>query len=152
MVTSQYTLLLYLKNLSIFHDLDHQVLKKIVAASTLMEVQAFKPIRELLTQEEIYIVLVGELVLYYHNAEKKPFQVSSIQKGEFFSLLDVDTSGLIISPSENTVLMKVPLLFIEHLLIQYPKFKQNVIQAMNHSLRSSYENLITHLGRGSNKV
>jgi hypothetical protein len=48
--------------------------------------------------------------------------------------------------------MKVPLMFIEHLLIQNVKFKQNVIMMMNEKLRSSYDRLITLIGRDSHNV
>jgi CRP-like cAMP-binding protein len=149
-VKSQY--MLYLKSLPIFQGLDNQVLKKIVAASTLIEVQTPEQMEEILTEDELVIVLAGELELYYENAKHPSFKIRSVNKGESFSLLESDTDRLLIKPAKETVLMKVPLMFIEHLLIQNVKFKQNVIMMMNEKLRSSYDRLITLIGRDSHNV
>ncbi|WP_421380977.1 hypothetical protein ACOJQI_18980 [Bacillus salacetis] len=150
MVKSQY--MLYLKSLPIFQGLDNQVMKKVVAASTLIEVQTPEHIKECLSEEELIIVLTGELELYYENAKQIPLKVKSVEKGESFTLLESDTDHLVIRPTDQTILMKVPLLFIEHLLMQNVKFKQNVIKAMSEKLRSSYDKLINLISNDSQKV
>ncbi|WP_113927066.1 hypothetical protein [Bacillus sp. P14.5] len=150
MVKSQY--MLYLKSLPIFQGLDNQVLKKIVAASTLIEVQTPEQMKEILTEEELFIVLTGELALYYENPKHPTIKIQSVNIGESLSTLESATETLVIKPGKGTVLMKVPLLFIEHLLMQNIKFKQNVIKGMNEKLLSSFDKLITLIGRDSHNV
>jgi hypothetical protein len=51
-----------------------------------------------------------------------------------------------ICPAENTLLMKIPLQVIEHLLIQNIKFKLNVMKHLSENVNSSYQRLIDLLG------
>ncbi|WP_456274408.1 hypothetical protein [Bacillus sp. AK031] len=146
MVKSQY--LLYLKSLPLFQDLENSLLKKMVAASTFLELQSTDNIRELLSHEELIILLNGELHFSFEEEQGKVIDVFVLKKGDTLSLdalLSKHCQQLAIFPVEHTAVIKIPLIFINNTVIHQPALQQNLLQTLQRNLKDSYHILANNM-------
>ncbi|QHE53822.1 hypothetical protein [Pontibacillus sp. HMF3514] len=132
-----------LKNITIFKDIDHEVFKRVFKASKLIEFQPSDNVGSLLTEDDLLIILKGELTLSFMT-KTVTHQVCTMEPGDTVSkvsLLFTNTHEPVLSAASNTVCLQIPLHLIKELTISHPLLKRNLLRSLQNKLIHSFETL-----------
>ncbi|KGX87256.1 cyclic nucleotide-binding domain-containing protein [Pontibacillus marinus] len=132
-----------LKNITIFQDIDHDVFKRVFNASKLIEFQPSDNLGSLLSDDDLLIILQGELALYFMT-KTVSHHVCTMKPGDTVSkatLLLTDTHDPLLCAISETVCLQIPIHLIKELTISHPLLKRNLLRSLQNKLILSFETL-----------